>query len=325
MEKISVIIPAYNAQAYLARCLIALSEAGFSADETIVVDDNSHDDTARIASEHGVQVVRNARNMGAAGSRNAGAAKSDADILFFVDTDVLVHPDSKSVMEQFFRDHPEYAAAFGTYDDDPDCPQPVSRARNLLHRYVHLENAGEIASFWTGCGAVRRTAFEAVGGFDDSLKMMEDVDLGLRLADANLRTMLLAELQGQHLKRWTLWGTFRTDLFDRAVPWARLLRDSPPGASDRLNINSRSRFSVLAVAFACCCLLVAVAYPVAAFLGLVAAILTILALNAGFLRMIARLDGLPAVAPALLVLVVHYFCGGLGFALVRLRLDSLVK
>ena len=70
----------------------------------------------------------------------------------------------------------------GPYDDAPASRGTVSEFRNLLHHHVHHESPGEATTFWTGLGAVRRDAFERVGGFDPSLDWLEDIDLGMRLA-----------------------------------------------------------------------------------------------------------------------------------------------
>lgn len=321
MEQFSVVIPAFNAEVYIVSCINALEIAGFSPKDIYVVDDGSTDNTIDVAEQRGVCVVRNQTNSGAANARNAGAAASDGEALFFVDADVTVHADTREVLVRFFKENPDFAAVFGTYDDDPASPGLVSRARNLFHRFVHLENAGEVESFWTGCGAVSRSAFESIGGFSEKLHAMEDIDLGHRLAKAKHRIWLLPELQGRHHKRWTLIGMAKTDFFDRALPWARLLRGAPTGISDSLNIGIRTRLSVAAVALGACGLLAMVVLPVLGGLVMIAALLALAALNARFLNSMRQLDRWGSVPAALLVLIVHYFCGGLGFALVLLRLD----
>jgi glycosyltransferase involved in cell wall biosynthesis len=322
MTEISVIIPALNAAAFLPHCLEALSDAGFRRDEIVVVDDGSVDTTVEVAKAQGVTVIASEQRSGAAAARNRGAAMSTGDILFFVDADVRVHSDSRAVLLAFFADHPEFTAIFGVYDADPAVRKPISRARNLLHRYIHIENEGEIASFWTGCGALRREAFDKVGGFDETVRMMEDIDLGLRLSDIGRRTYLSAVLQGQHLKNWTFGSMVRTDFFDRALPWARLLRNSPPNRRNGLNINLRSRVSVIACAMGLVAAAVAVLLPGPGLLALAAAVIAIGAANRGFLRMVRDIDGWRALPAAFLVLCVYYVCGGFGFALVLLRLDG---
>ena len=58
----------------------------------------------------------------------------------------------------------------------------VSQYRNLLHHFVHQHGHAEASTFWAGCGAIRRAAFDAVGGFDAARfprPSIEDIELGL--------------------------------------------------------------------------------------------------------------------------------------------------
>src|SRR4030095_8852134 len=92
---ISVIVPAYNAEAPLDSALAPL--VGLLLDreivELIVVDDGSTDSTAWIAKEAGAMVFKSGGRLGPAGARNTGAAGAKGNILWFVDADVVVHTD----------------------------------------------------------------------------------------------------------------------------------------------------------------------------------------------------------------------------------------
>lgn len=90
--RISFIIPAYNEEAWIDRCLWAIRTAMNALDmayEIIVVDDASTDATASIARDHGAQVIEVAHRQIAA-TRNSGARAAQGDVLFFVDADTLV-------------------------------------------------------------------------------------------------------------------------------------------------------------------------------------------------------------------------------------------
>ena len=322
---ISAIIPTYQAEQYIEPCIVALKSAGFGDNEIIVVDDASSDNTAAVARSLGVKVIQHSRNMGAAAARNSGASEANACILLFVDSDVAVHSDAREVVLEFFAANEGYSAVFGAYDDDPTCRNQVSRARNLLHRFVHLENAGDIASFWTGCGAVKRQAFSEVGGFNPNQRVMEDIEFGLKLSARNHRIRLCPDLQGAHHKCWTVTGILRTDLFDRAIPWARLIRKSKDVVAARvLNIGGRSRASVISIAVGMVGLIVAPAFPAAGLLIALASIASVGYLNRAFLGYVGQLDGFRAAVVALFVLNLHYFCGGLGFAWVLSGMDEIL-
>jgi GT2 family glycosyltransferase len=243
--RISVIVPVYNNPQDLRECLSALIASSCSGSEIIVVDDGSTDNTPDVAAEMGVRVLRLAKNSGQSAARNYGVRHARGDILFFVDADVVVMPGAVSRVVKVFEEHPDITAVFGSYDACPRAKGVVSQYRNLLHHFVHQKGNPEASTFWAGCGAVRRLAFEEIGGFDEErfAGRIEDIELGYRLRKARYRILLDKGLQGTHLKRWTLRSMIRTDITCRAVPWTRLILESKTAPPD-LNLKRGQRLSV---------------------------------------------------------------------------------
>jgi GT2 family glycosyltransferase len=194
-----------------------------------------------------ILVVNGPTQAGPAEARNAGAQRASGDVLVFVDADVVVHRDAFVRIREAFDSDPELSGVFGSYDDEPADDGTVSGFRNLLHHHVHQSSPGPAKTFWAGLGAIRRDAFVGIGGFDAAYKVpsIEDVELGLRLTDAGHRIELAPDIQGKHLKGWTLPGMIRCDVMRRAVPWLALLleRRRPLTA---LNLGWRHRASALA-------------------------------------------------------------------------------
>ena len=249
----SVIVPAYRAMHLLPESLPALLASDLPRErwELIVVDDAGGDDTAKVAARWADRVIVLDGPPGGPGrGRNAGAAVARGRWLVFVDQDVCVHRDTLSRMAANAERHPDLAAMFGTYDAHPAAPGVLSEYRNLLHRRVHCAGAGDAETFWAGCGAVRRDAFEAVNGFDVvrfPRGQIEDIELGYRLRDAGGRILLDPGIQGTHLKRWTLAGMLRTDIQDRGIPWMRLLLERGRRAA-ALNTGSGEQLKVVLAA-----------------------------------------------------------------------------
>jgi GT2 family glycosyltransferase len=194
-------------------------------------------------------IVEEPADHGAASARNAGARDSSGEILVFVDADVAVHADAFRRIRKRFEGDPTLSAVFGSYDDAPAAPGFVSIFRNLLHYHVHQTSPGPATTFWTGLGAIRREAFDSVGGLDEDLEWLEDVDLGMRLSAQGRAIELDPEIQGTHLKRWSLWSMIKTDFVGRGIPWVVLLLRHRR-RSDALNLGWKHRASAASSLFA---------------------------------------------------------------------------
>jgi GT2 family glycosyltransferase len=201
--RLAAIVPATDRPTTLSACVAAIHSAEDPPEELIVVEEPA--------------------GVGAAAARNAGVRESTCEILVFVDADVAVHADAFARIRARFEADPTLSAVFGSYDDEPAAPGFVSVFRNLLHHHVHQSSPGPATTFWTGLGAVRRDAFDSVRGLDEDLDWLEDVDLGMRLSAQGSAIALDPEIQGTHLKRWSLWSMVKTDFVGRGIPWVVLL------------------------------------------------------------------------------------------------------
>ncbi|MBC7255836.1 MAG: glycosyltransferase family 2 protein [Chloroflexi bacterium] len=290
--RLAVIIPVYNGREYLVHCLAAIKRSSRMPDELLVVDDGSTDGSGTLAAEMGACALRlGERPQGPAVARNRAATICQADILVFVDADVALHSDALSRMEAYLEAHPEVSALFGSYDDAPTAPGLVSRYKNLFHHYTHQHSRREASTFWAGCGAIRREAFWAAGGFPEEYPQpsIEDIALGMRLRRQGHRIWLCPEIQGTHLKRWTFGNMLKTDIFQRAIPWGNLMLREGYLPND-LNLDWRNR---LGGALAILALLGLLGTPFRPWIGGVtaAALLGLVWLNADLYRFFFRHGG----------------------------------
>ena len=313
---ISVIVPVYNGGPQLARCLDALCSSDFRCYEIIVVDDHSTDGSAAEGCWRGLRVLQLAARSGPAAARNHGARCAHGDVLLFVDADVVMRPDTLGRIAALFDERPDVTAAFGSYDDAPDAPGFVSQYKNLLHHFVHQRSSSEAGTFWAGCGAVRRATFESVGGFDEgryARPSVEDIELGYRLRRAGFHVVLDRGLQVKHLKRWTLLSLLRTDIFNRALPWSRLILESG-GLVNDLNLRVRDRVCAGLVGLAFASLALSYFSPLL-LAGAMGALAAAFLLNLDLYRFLVARRGVWFAARSFAMQCLYYFYSGVVFAL----------
>jgi glycosyltransferase involved in cell wall biosynthesis len=289
---VSIIIPVHNGRGHLGKTLDALLASDFVEYEIVVVDDGSSDESAELARARGAKVIRLAAQLGPAAARNCGASHASGDILLFVDADVVVRPHTLAHVAAVFREYSDVAAVFGSYDDTPFAQNFISQHKNLLHHFVHQQSSPEAATFWAGCGAIRRRAFEATGGFDERKyprPSIEDIELGHRLRRKGFRIILDKELQVKHLKHWTFFSLLTTDILSRALPWSRLVLEEKVMIND-LNLRTRDRLSAALTCTALASLVLSFFFP-AAIAGIPLALMVVFLLNLPFYRFLTERRG----------------------------------
>lgn len=319
---ISVIMPVFNGVAFMTSSLpplIAMQQRGEIL-EVIVIDDGSTDESKDLAAQMGARVLSSGGRMGPGGARNQAAAVARGDILWFVDADVVVRADSARCLSLGFSG-PDIVAVFGSYDSSPPARNFFSQYKNLVHHYFHQHAKEEAHTFWSGCGAVRRTAFLDSGGFDVErykFPSIEDIELGHRLIKAGGRIRLSHDVQCTHLKVWRFGNLIHTEIFRRAIPWSRLIVSAGEGIPNDLNVGmaEQVRAVVAAVFF-----LSILAVP-AGLIGLPMLVLSFLLMlfaNREIALFFYRRGGLLFACGALLFHQVYYLYSAASFAFVVLE------
>jgi len=308
---LSVIVPVYNSSACLKQCLAALARSQYDDFEALVVDDGSDEQIEPLVSSFGFKYLRIDGPGGPARARNRGAAQVNGRYLVFVDADVLIHPDALARFSAAFASDPQIAAVIGSYDDSPAEKNFLSQYKNLFHHYVHHASDGAVSTFWSGCGAIRRDLFLAFGGFDEKRyrrPAIEDIELGVWMSAAGYRIRLDSRIRGKHLKRWTLLGLCKTDIFDRGAPWTRLMLRAPRVAS-ALNVKPAQRVSVALAGLTGLATLAALRWPMT-LIAAAAFALVVTGLNFDFYRFFAAHRGVWfALRVAPLHWLYFFYCG----------------
>jgi len=243
---VTVVIPVYNGEEYLARVLRPVCEARSAGDiwEIIIVDDGSTDMSAQIISQFPVDQLLRTKRKGPATARNFGTSAATGDWIWFIDSDVVIDSLSANLVTSVILElKADEVAFFGSYKDHTPAAGFFSTYENITHHWTHQNSPIIVDSFWAGCGVVQKAAFEEIGGFDAerySRPCIEDIELGYRLTKAGSKVRVVKSLQVTHLKNWSFLNLVKTDIFSRALPWSELILEQK--VSNQLNISTIEKF-----------------------------------------------------------------------------------
>ena len=314
MIRYTLIIPVLNGAGHLDQVLSPLLQLD-PAWQVLIVDDASQDGSQEILERYPFELLRQPRRSGQSAARNRAASLAQGEYLVFLDSDVVVEPETLAGLVKFLEERHDLDGVFGCYSWHGNHGElSVSRFRNLLHRYVHQCSAGPVHSFWAGLGAIRKHSFATHGAFDSRLDGIEDVELGARISKRGGRFWLDPRFEGRHLKRWTLPSMVYTDTHVRAAQWTYY---GWLGVTPRRGLNLSWRFA-LAPLLLLLTLVLATCHGGAALLGLIAYLLANLHQYQFFTRTAGRRHGLLSVV----YLLVHQSCCLLGAALGSFRYFS---
>jgi glycosyltransferase involved in cell wall biosynthesis len=175
---IALVIPAYNEEALLPRLLRSVAEARIRFDraggrlEVIVADNGSTDRTAEVARSFGCRVTPVERRVIAA-ARNGGAKAATSQVLAFVDADTQVHPDTFVRIAETMSSGHCIAGASGWKLERTSLGLKATEAATRLMLRIFRVDGGVVFC--------ERTAFDAIGGYDEGRDFGEDVHFLLKL------------------------------------------------------------------------------------------------------------------------------------------------
>ncbi len=175
--KVSVVVPARNAAAWLGECLESIHSQ--HPHEIIVIDGCSTDDTAEIARSFGARVISDEGN-GLPAARMLGARTAESDVIALIDADVVLPPGSLGRLLAEFEAGAYDGLQFGLASES-DGPGYWGKALAWHHNHSRVRT-------WFGvCATLMRRDVLLSVGFDDNFRSGEDIELRIRLDEAGYR------------------------------------------------------------------------------------------------------------------------------------------
>ena len=183
-REISVVIPAYNEEKHIQKCIESIqNQDGSISYEIIVADNNSQDNTVKIAQRMGVKVVEE-KKQGVGAARRVGTDSAEGKYILHLDADSILPPTYFIKLMKYFNNHNNVVCVGGQYIFY-DAPWWKNMLRTILF-YPLLFFARLFSNFrigpMGGCMAFRKDAYLKTNGFDSNLKFGEDSDLCRQLS-----------------------------------------------------------------------------------------------------------------------------------------------
>lgn len=215
LPSVSVIIPAYQAEKYIAEAVDSVRNQNWQGEsEIIVIDDGSADNTAAAAESLGVHVIRKAQG-GAASARNEGLKVAKGDLILLLDADDVLTAGALDAL---------YATMA-----EKDAAVVLAMAEDFISEELTAQQKAELkpradaySGVLPGCSLIRRQVFEQIGLFDSSMDSGETVAWLLQLRDAGIYTVQIPTVTLR--RRLHLTNTGRVRQKQEMANYAALLR-----------------------------------------------------------------------------------------------------
>jgi len=229
MLAVSIIIPTLNGGKYLGKLFGILQGQSVSPAQILVVDSSSQDNTLKICGAFGVDIIQiDAGTFDHGGTRNLGASKAKGDILVFMTQDALFK-DAEG-LENLIRplDDPKIAASYGRQMPRADANPIEVFVRSFNYPSVgmikgidNLPRLGVKTFFFSNaCSAIKKRAFQEVGGFPEKTIMNEDMFLAAKLLQKGYKVAYQPEAVVYHSHNYSLAKQFKR-YFDIGVFFSR--------------------------------------------------------------------------------------------------------
>jgi glycosyltransferase involved in cell wall biosynthesis len=188
---VSVLLPVYNGDRYLAEAIESILAQSFREFELLIINDGSTDRSRQVLERYAAQDDRirliHRENRGLIETLNEMLGLARGEFLARMDADDISLSDRFALQVKFLQQNPDYVCVGGAYDlIDP-------QGRSVLHSVMPEANPEIQQALLSGqtiinhpCAMIRRSALQRIGGYDEAMRTVEDLDMLLRLGEIGL-------------------------------------------------------------------------------------------------------------------------------------------
>jgi len=205
MKTCSIIIPAYNEEAFIEKTLLSLKEQDHPNLEIIVVDNDSCDSTNEIAEKYADFVITYDKKCVASAARNLGARSSNGEYIAFLDADSCLSPNAVSNLIRYLND----GYSGGTCKLIPPEDRIISKIQTLIvNKWPRI-----LGPMYTPFVYTSKENFEKTGGWNEYLELAEEIDFQRKLLKIGKMKFDLDSYVTTSPRRYQQKGYIRTTLF----------------------------------------------------------------------------------------------------------------
>lgn len=216
--KVSVIVPTRNGGRYLERLFKTLGEQTFKPIQILVVDSSSEDDTPTICKAFGADFIQiDAKTFDHGGTRNLAVSRVTGDVFVFMTQDASF--ENKECLKNLISPlkHPTTAASYGRQISDENANPIEAFAKffnypsmEMIKGIEDLPKLGVRTFFFSNaCSAIKKRAYEEVGGFPERTIMNEDMFLAAKLLQRGYKIAYRADAVVYHSHHYSLAAQFK--------------------------------------------------------------------------------------------------------------------
>lgn len=200
IPKASVIIPAYNAEKYIAKSIESILNQTFTDFELIIIDDCSTDETYAIIIEYAkkdnrIVVLKNEKNLGIAGNRNKGISLAKGEYIVWQDADDISMPERISKQFNFMESHPEVGIVGGFLEFFEDKKGTTGVRKYSDNDQILRKNIFRFSPVAQPTAMIRKEILDQVGEYNLKYPPAEDIDMSFRIGEkskfSNIQEVLL--------------------------------------------------------------------------------------------------------------------------------------
>jgi GT2 family glycosyltransferase len=183
----SLIIPAYNAEKTIEKCLESVINQTVKPTEIILVDDGSTDKTIEKAHQFkNIKVIKSKENKGVSHVLNLGLKNSKFPLIAFLDSDSYARKDFFALLLKELLKNENIGIVSGSNRTPDEYKDRYYTLFDMTNRYgFSPDNGGYMGTIYLGCTIIKRGIFDKIGPFDERLLTHEDLDFCLRARSSN--------------------------------------------------------------------------------------------------------------------------------------------